>query len=91
MPSEYSDHIETAEAAENWVRWSRYYGTRQVRCTATGEAINSLSKVGVGRSKANPVDIFILQIDRIAAAVSRKYAAQDFNEQGEIVVGVDDL
>jgi hypothetical protein len=57
----------------------------------TSEAINKLRKMNAEHFDASPVEVFKLHIDSIAAEASRKYDAQEFNHQNEIVVGVGDL
>jgi hypothetical protein len=73
------------------VLWERYIDTRQVRCTATQAAIDRLRSASGDQADAAPVDIFRLHRDKFAAAASKKMEANDYDEQGEIVVSAADI
>jgi hypothetical protein len=88
MPLEYRDFGERSLGGA--VLWERYSDGRQVRCT-TKAAVDSLRSVSGDQADAAPDGIFRLHRDKFAAAASRKIEANDYDEQGEIVVSAADL
>ena len=89
MPLEYRDFGERSLGGA--VLWERYIDTRQKRCTATKAAIDCLRAASGDQADAAPVEIFRLRRDKFAAAASKKIEANDYDEQGEIVVSAADI
>jgi hypothetical protein len=64
---------------------------REKRCTATKAAIDSLRSASGDQANAAPVEISRYHRDKFAAEASKKIEANDYDEQGEIVVSAADI